>query len=304
MAFTAKDVQALREKTGCGMMDCKKALTQADGDVDKAIEILREKGLAAVAKKAGRIASEGVVACFSDATATAVVEINSETDFVAKNADFQTFCTNVAKTVVAANPADMPALMAAKCVGADFTVEEVLREKVLTIGENLSIRRFYRTEKPAVTYIHGGGRIGVVVELETEAAISGKLEEMGKDVCMQIAAMNPQYLDKTTVEASVIENEKNILIAQIKNDPKMANKPDNIIEKMVGGRIGKFYENNCLMQQAFVKDGNISVEQYVANVAKELGTAIKVVNFTRFEKGEGLEKRQDDFAAEVASMTK
>ena len=304
MAFTAKDVQALREQTGCGMMDCKKALTQADGDMEKAIEILREKGLAAVAKKAGRIASEGVVACFGNETATAVVEVNSETDFVAKNADFQAFCANVAETVVEANPADMAALMAAKCVGSEFTVEEVLREKVLTIGENLNIRRFYRTEKPAVTYIHGGGKIGVVVELETEAKIEGALETMGKDVCMQIAAMNPQYLSKETVDAAVIESEKNILIAQIKNDPKNAKKPDNIIEKMVLGRIGKFYENNCLLQQAFVKNGDMTVEQYVASVAKELGVEVKVSAFTRFEKGEGLAKREDDFAAEVASMTK
>jgi len=304
MAFTAKDVQALREQTGCGMMDCKKALTQADGDMEKAIEILREKGLAAVAKKAGRIASEGVVACYGDETATAMVEVNSETDFVAKNADFQAFCANVAKTVVEANPADMAALMAAKCVGSEFTVEEVLREKVLTIGENLNIRRFFRTANPAVTYIHGGGKIGVVVELETEAKVEGALVTMGKNVCMQIAAMNPQYLSKETVDAAVIESEKNILIAQIKNDPKNANKPDNIVEKMVLGRIGKFYENNCLLQQAFVKNGDMTVEQYVASVAKEIGAAVKVAAFTRFEKGEGLAKREDDFAAEVASMTK
>ncbi len=304
MAFTAKDVQALREQTGCGMMDCKKALTQADGDMEKAIEILREKGLAAVAKKAGRIASEGVVACYGDETATAMVEVNSETDFVAKNADFQAFCANVAKTVVEANPADMAALMAAKCVGTEFTVEEVLREKVLTIGENLNIRRFFRTANPAVTYIHGGGKIGVVVELETEAKVEDALETMGKDVCMQIAAMNPQYLSKETVDAAVIESEKNILIAQIKNDPKNANKPDNIVEKMVMGRIGKFYENNCLLQQAFVKNGDMTVEQYVESVAKEIGAQVKVSAFTRFEKGEGLAKREDDFAAEVASMTK
>ena len=304
MAVTAKMVKELRDMTGAGMMDCKKALVEAEEDMDKAVQVLKEKGLAKAAKKAGRIASEGVVACYSDDNATAMVEVNSETDFVAKNADFQTFCANVAKTAADVNPADMPALMAAKCAGGEFTVEEVLREKVLTIGENLSVRRFYRTDKPAVTYIHGGGRIGVVVELETEAKIEGKLLEMGKDVCMQIAAMNPQYLSKETVDASVIESEKNILIAQIKNDPKMANKPDAIIEKMVGGRIGKFYENNCLMQQAFVKDGNMSVEKYIASVAAEIGTSVKVVNFTRFEKGEGLEKRQDDFAAEVASMTK
>ena len=302
MAFTAKDVQALREQTGCGMMDCKKALTQADGDMEKAIEILREKGLAAVAKKAGRIASEGVVACYGDETATAMVEVNSETDFVAKNADFQAFCANVAKTVVEANPADMAALMAAKCVGSEFTVEEVLREKVLTIGENLNIRRFFRTANPAVTYIHGGGKIGVVVELETEAKVEGALETMGKDVCMQIAAMNPQYLSKETVDAAVIESEKNILIAQIKNDPKNANKPDNIVEKMVLGRIGKFYENNCLLQQSFVKNGDMTVEQYVASVAKETGATVKVAAFTRFEKGEGLQKKEDNFAAEVAAM--
>ena len=307
MAFTAKDVVALREKTGVGMMDCKKALTETDGDMEKAIDILREKGLAAAAKKSSRIAAEGLVYAYVDDAKKVgvVVEVNSETDFVAKNADFQAFVKTVAEVVADKAPADVAALLEMAFPGAG-TVAEVLREKVLVIGENLSIRRFVRYEGDCVAYIHGGGRIGVLVRFEADAAASGSeaLVECGKDVAMQIAAMNATYLDKSCVPAEDIEKEKEILIAQIKNDPKNASKPEAIIHKMVEGRIGKFYENNCLLQQAFVKDGSMNVEQYIASKAKEAGGTMKLVEYARFEKGEGLQKRVDDFAAEVASMVK
>lgn len=303
MAFTAKDVQTLRERTGVGMMDCKKALAETDGDMDKAIDILREKGLAAAAKKAGRIAAEGLVyACVDeDKKVGVVVEVNSETDFAAKSDKFQEFIALVARVIIDENPADVEDLLTKPCEG--LTVADALRERVLVIGENLSIRRFTRYEGNCVAYIHGGGRIGVLLSYET-ANDAEALKECGKDVAMQIAALNPLYLDKSVVPAADVEHEKEVLIAQIKNDPKMASKPDQIIEKMVGGRIGKFYEQNCLMQQAFVKDGNVTVEQYVANTAKDAGTDMKVVAYARFEKGEGLQKREDDFASEVANMVK
>lgn len=307
MAFTAKDVVALREKTGVGMMDCKKALTETDGDMEKAIDILREKGLAAAAKKSGRIAAEGMVYAYVDDAKKVgvVVEVNSETDFVAKNADFQAFVKTVAEVIADKAPADVAALLEMPFPGAG-TVADALREKVLVIGENLNIRRFARYEGDCVAYIHGGGRIGVLVRFEADAAASGSeaLVECGKDVAMQIAAMNATYLDKSCVPAEDIEKEKEILIAQIKNDPKNASKPEAIVHKMVEGRIGKFYENNCLLQQAFVKDGNMNVEQYIASKAKEAGGTMKLVEYARFEKGEGMQKREDDFAAEVASMVK
>ncbi len=303
MAFTAKDVQTLRERTGVGMMDCKKALAATDGDMEKAIDILREKGLAAAAKKAARIAAEGLVyACVDeDKKIGVVLEINSETDFAAKSDKFQALIARIAKVVIDENPADVEDLLTKPCDG--LTVADVMREHVLVIGENLNIRRFSRYEGNCVAYVHGGGRIGVLVNYET-AADNDALKECGKDVAMQIAALNPAYLDKDVVPAADIEHEKEVLIAQIKNDPKMANKPDQIIEKMVVGRIGKFYENNCLMQQAFVKDGDVTVEKYVENTAKAAGTDMKVTAFVRFEKGEGLQKREDDFASEVAGMVK
>ena len=307
MAITAAQVKELREMTGAGMMDCKKALAATDGDMEKAIDILREKGLAAAAKKSSRIAAEGLVYAYVDDAKKVgvVVEVNSETDFVAKNADFQAFVKTVAEVVADKAPADVAALLEMPFPGAG-TVAEVLREKVLVIGENLSIRRFVRYEGDCVAYIHGGGRIGVLVRFEADAAASGSeaLVECGKDVAMQIAALNATYLDKSCVPAEDIEKEKEILIAQIKNDPKNASKPEAIIHKMVEGRIGKFYENNCLLQQAFVKDGSMNVEQYIASKAKEAGGTMKLVEYARFEKGEGLQKREDDFAAEVASMVK
>ena len=273
--------------------------------MEKAIELLREKGLAAQAKKSGRIAAEGIVYTYVDEAKKVgvVIEVNAETDFVAKNESFQSFVASCAKAVAEQNPATVEELMACKA-DDQFTVEEALREKILTIGENMKIRRFARYEGEVVTYSHGGGRIGVLVRFETENVPADVLSECGKDVAMQIAALNPLYLDKTTVPAEALEKEKEILMAQIQNDPKNAKKPQNIIEKMVTGRIGKFYENNCLMQQAFVKNGDLSVEQYVAEEAKKAGGTMKVAEFVRFEKGEGLEKRNDDFASEVANMIK
>lgn len=308
MAFTAKDVAALRQTTGCGMMDCKKALTECDGDMDKAVEKLREKGLAAAEKKAGRIAAEGIAysKVNADNTVGVVIEVNSETDFVAKNSDFQVFVEQIADTVIAENPSDVDDLLTKTLVGSNDSVEEVLREKILKIGENMKIRRFTRYEGAVVSYIHAGGRIGVLVKIEADDAVKNNagFVEMGKDVAMQIAALNPLYLDKASVPASVIEKEKEILIAQIKNDPKNANKPEQIVEKMVVGRINKYYENNCLLQQSFVKDGNVTVAQFVEAQAKEFGGNATVVDFVRYEKGEGLAKKEDNFADEVANMVK
>lgn len=304
MAFTAKDVQTLREKTGVGMMDCKKALVEADGDMDKAIDILREKGLASAAKKASRVAAEGVVAAYSDATAGALVEINCETDFVAKGEPFINLANKVAKTVVEAKPADVGALLAAKVSGSDKTVDEEIQEVFLALRENMKVRRFALVEGHTATYIHAGGTVGVIVSFDTDDATAAKPEfnVMGKDVAMQVAAMSPSYLDEASVPAEVIGKEKAILIAQMKEDPKMANKPEQVLAKIVEGKIGKYYKENCLVEQAFVKDGDLSVAKYVANVAKELGADIKITGFTRFAKGEGIEKKEENFAAEIASM--
>ena len=266
MAFTAQDVKTLREKTGCGMMDCKKALTQADGNMDAAIDILREQGLAKQAKKASRIAAEGVAyaATNADATVGVVVEINSETDFVAKNDDFMSFVKTVADTIIEKNPADVDALLAEKAADSDMTVAELLQEKVLTIGENIKIRRFARYEGAVATYIHAGGKIGVMVNFETDVAGKEGFAEYGKDIAMQIAAVNPSYLQKSDVPDEVIEHEKAIMTEQVINEGK----PEAIAQKIVLGKIGKYYEENCLVNQAFVKDNKMTVEQYTAKVAK------------------------------------
>lgn len=302
MAFTAKDVQTLRERTGCGMMDCKKALTEADGNMDKAIELLREKGLAAVAKKSGRIAAEGLVYGVVDADKKvgALIEVNSETDFVAKNQDFIDFVELCAKTVIEENPADVDALMNVNAYGCSETVAAVLQEKVLTIGENLKIRRFVRMEGDLITYTHGNGRIGVICKFTTDVAGKDGFGDYAKDIAMQIAAANPQYLDKAAVPADTIEKEKEILTAQALNEGK----PANIAEKMVMGRINKYYKEVCLVEQPFVKDGDLSIAKYTEQTAKNLGGSIVIDGFARFEKGEGLEKRNDNFADEVANMVK
>lgn len=304
MAFTAKDVQQLRERTSCGMMDCKKALTESGGDMDKAIELLREKGLAKQAKKADRVAAEGVVyACVENGTGV-VIEVNSETDFVAKNEQFMDFVKSCAKTVAKNKPVDVDALLKLPAEGMEGTVEEALRDKVLTIGENIKIRRFVYTEEPAVTYVHGGGRIGVLVTFETDCAGKEGFETCGKDVAMQVAAINPLYVDEAAVPADVVEKEKEIIRVQISTDEKTKNKPAQVVEKMVSGKIGKYFKENCLVEQPFVKNNDLTVGQYVAETAKTLGGSIKVKSFVRFEKGEGLEKREDNFAEEVAGMMK
>ena len=304
MAFTAQDVKALREMTGVGMMDCKKALQATDGDMDKAVDWLREKGLAAAQKKAGRIAAEGVAYADVFNGVGVVVEVNAETDFVAKNDKFIDFVKGVAAVVANEKPADLEALMAAP-YGDGKTVVEMQQEMVLVIGENISVRRFkFYEEGVNIPYIHAGGKIGVIVNMELDGVAADAVVELGKDIAMQIAAMRPSFLDKSEVDNSTLDKEREILTAQAKQDPKNAGKPDNIIEKMVMGRIGKYYEENCLLQQAFVKENKISVEKHVAEVAKQLGGKIVVKSFTRFEKGEGIEKKQDNFAEEVASMVK
>lgn len=307
MAFTAQDVKDLREKTGCGMMDCKKALTASDGDVEKAIEFLREKGLAAAAKKSGRVAAEGVVCTMVDyeKKVGVVIEVNSETDFVGKNADFISFVEACAKTVIDENPADVEALMNCKLAGTDVTVDAALKDKILTIGENLKIRRFTRYEGNVVSYTHGGGRIGVLVKFELDGVAADKdFETFGKDIAMQIAAVSPSYICPMCVPADEVAKEKEIVLAQMANDPKTANKPDAIKEKMAIGKLGKFYKEACLVDQAFIKDGGMDVKKYVADTAKALGGDIKIAAFTHFTKGEGLEKRNEDFAAEVAAAIK
>ena len=302
MAFTAKDVKTLRDKTGCGMMDCKKALTEAQGDMALAVDFLREQGLAKAEKKSGRIAAEGIAyACTNaDNTVGAVIEINTETDFVAKNADFQAFVNTCALTVIEQNPADVEALLQCVPTGEELTVEKLLQEKILTIGENIVIRRFMRYDDTVVTYIHAAGRIGVMIKFDTDVEVTDKFISFGRDIAMQVAAVNPSFLNKESVTDDVLEHEKKILTEQVMNEGK----PAQIAEKIVMGKIGKFYKENCLLEQAFVKQADISVLQYVNNTAKEFGGSIKVVDFVRFEKGEGLEKREDNFAEEVASMVK
>ncbi|MCQ2354410.1 MAG: translation elongation factor Ts [Clostridia bacterium] len=301
MAFTAADVKKLREMTNVGMMDCKKALAENDGDMDKAVEWLREKGLAKAAKKAGRIAAEGMAYAVVENGIGAVVEVNCETDFCAKSELFVPFVKDIAKVVLDNDPADVEALKACKYPGSDLTVAEILPEKVMSIGENLQIRRFARFgENTSVAYVHAAGKIGVLVNLAVEGGIDATV--IGKDVAMQIAALNPRFWDKSDVTDEVIEEEKKILVAQMDNDPKMASKPAEVKEKIAAGKLNKFYEENCLLQQAFVKDGSVSVEQYIASSAKALGGSVKFLNAVRFEKGEGIEKKVEDFAAEVAAQ--
>lgn len=304
MAFTAADVKNLREKTGCGMMDCKKALTESNGDMDKAVDFLREKGLAAATKKAGRVAAEGVAyACTNEeGNIGVVIEVNAETDFVAKNAGFISFVEICAKTVIEKGPKTVEELMLCKAYGTEQTVEELVREKILTIGENIKVRRFERFEGVVATYIHAAGRIGVMVKFETteEIASTDEFKNFAKDIAMQVAAVNPGYLNSESIPADVLEHEKKILTEQVMNEGKHA----NIAEKIVMGKIGKFYKENCLIDQVFVKNSDLSVAGYVNETAKKLGGSIKILGFVRFEKGEGIDKKEDNFADEVASMIK
>lgn len=303
--ITAKDVAELRKQTGVGMMDCKKALVEADGDTEKAILILREKGLATQAKKAGRSASEGIVTAVVKDGVGVVVEVNSETDFVAQNDEFKAFVDTVANTIIESNPADIDALLATKASESDMTVKELYDELFLKIRENMSIRRFVRFEGILVPYVHGGGSIGVMVKLDTDiASDNAEMLTAGKNCALQIAAMNPKYLDEASVPESAIEEEKNIMLVQMNDDPKMASKPEQVKAKIIDGKIGKFYKENCLLDQTFVKDDKVSVKQYLDSVAKAQGGKLTVSEFVRYERGEGIEKKKDNFADEVASMIK
>ena len=304
MAITAADVKNLREMTGVGMMDCKKALAATDGDMDKAVEWLREKGLAAAQKKAGRIAAEGVAYAAVIDGVGVCVEVNAESDFVAKNDVFVDYVHQIAAVVAKDGPADLDALMACQYPGSDLTVKEAQNEKVLVIGENINVRRFERfASGVSVPYVHMGGKIGVIVNLTTDLPAE-KVETVGKDVAMQIAALNPRFWDKSQVSQDVLDEEKKIMMAQMSNDPSMANKPEQVRERIVMGKLGKFYAENCLLQQEFVKDNSVTVEKYIAASAKALGGSIAFAGAVRFEKGEGIEKRQDDLAAEVAKLVK
>ena len=303
MAISAKDVMELRKQTDCGMMECKKALTEADGNFEKAIEILRERGLATAAKKASRVAAEGMV--YADycpkCKVGVVIEVNAETDFVAKNDKFVDFVKEATKVIMKQNPADVEALMACKTEAGE-TVDEALKSLILVIKENIKVRRFTRYEGVCSAYVHGGGTHGILVNFETTNGIEAKDEfaAYGKDVAMQIAALNTPYLNESEVPAEIIEHEKEVMRQQVINEGK----PEQIADKIVMGKIGKFYKENCLLDQEFVKDNKINIKQYTQNTAKELGGSIEIKRFVRFEKGEGIEKRQDDFAAEVASMVK
>ncbi len=301
MAFTAQDVKKLREMTNCGMMDCKKALTETDGDMDKAVEYLREKGLATAAKKAGRIAAEGIVKAYVTGNVGVLVEVNSATSPAAKNEDFQNFVQNIAEVVATENPADVEALKEMKM--GNQTVGEALTEKIATIGENMNIRRFARIETAGAltTYTHAAGKIGVLIE--ADAPNNDEVMECLKNVAMQIAALNPKYLSDADVSEEYKNHEKEILIAQLKNDPKNASKPDNIIEKMITGRLAKELKEICLLGQEYVKAENKeTVAQYVEAVGKKIGAAVTLKQFVRFETGEGLEKKDENFADEVAKM--
>ena len=301
--ITAKDVAALRAKTGIGMMECKKALVEADGDMEAAIKLLREKGeLKAESKMATRIAADGLVDVLVDGNKTAIVEVNTETDFVAKNEMFKTFVKNLLKVIIDTNPANVEALMAADYEGV--TVEAKLKELIFQIGEKITVRRFAVVEGVTSTYIHGMGSIGVIVKFNTDCADKEGFAEFAKNIALQVGAYPTPYLDRTCVPAEVVENEKAIIKAQLANDEKMANKPEKVIEGIIMGKIGKFYDNNCLVDMEYIKaEDHEKVSKYVANTAKALGGSIEIASFVRFEKGEGIEKKQDDLAAEVAKLT-
>ena len=302
--ISAQMVGDLKKKTGAGLMDCKRALVESNGDVEAAVKILREKGLAAAAKKADRIAADGLVSILKDGNTTAMVEVNSETDFVAKNATFVEFVQGILRTIVTLKPATLEELGTCKFDGTDYTVDETVKDKIFTIGEKISVRRFAILEGITSTYVHGNGAIGVIVKFDVDAAVAAgeKFTEFAKNIALQAGAYATPYLDRDSVPASVIAEEKEVVIAQIKNDPKNANKPEAILDKMATGKLGKFYEENCLVEKEYIKDDNMKVSQYIASVAKELGTEIKITAFERFEKGEGIQKREDNLGDEVAKM--
>ncbi len=297
--ISAKDVAALRAKTGCGMMECKKALVEAEGNIDEAVKVLRERGLAGAAKKADRIAAEGIVKIMQKGDLAAMIEVNSESDFVAKNEKFQAFVDQLLETILANKPADVDALMA--CTLGDQSVEAALKEQIFVIGEKLTIRRFVIVEGAVSTYVHGGGSTGVIVKFDLDgvAADDAAFVECAHNVALQAAAMNATYANKSDVPQSALDEEKEVLLNQMANDPNLASKPDKVKEGIVMGKLGKFYENNCLAEQAYVKDDSMSVAKYIASVNK----GIKIASFVKYEKGEGLQKREDNLAEEVAKLT-
>ena len=301
--ISAKDVAELRKQTGIGMMECKKALVESDGDFEAAIKLLREKGeLKAASKIANRIAADGIVTIMKEGDYTAMIEVNSETDFVAKNESFQEFVKNLLKTILANKPANVEELMAAQYVEGGVTVDEKLKEEIFKIGEKLSIRRFALVEGLPATYIHGAGSIGVIVKFDTDCGDKDGFADFAKNIALQIGAYPTPYLTRNDVPASVIESEKAIIKVQLANDPKMANKPEKVLDGIIMGKLGKFYEANCLVDMAYVKEDDMTVAQYVAKTAKELGGNITIASFSRFEKGEGIEKKEEDFAAEIEKL--
>ena len=301
--ITAKDVAELRAKTGAGMMDCKKALVEADGNMEEAVKILREKGLSAAAKKQDRIAADGLVDILKDGNTTAMIEVNTETDFVAKNDLFKEFVKNTLAVIIKERPASVEAL--AECKYDDsMTVNEKLQELIFIIKEKITIRRFEIFEGVTSTYIHGLGSIGVIVKFDTDCANKDGFAEFAKNIALQVAAMSCQYVAKEDVPASVMEEEKEILLKQMEQDPKVAGKPANVLEGIIKGKLGKFYDTNCLLEQAYVKEDSMKVSKYVAETAKALGADIKVTAFCRYDKGEGLQKREENFAEEIANMVK
>ena len=301
--ITAKDVAALRAKTGIGMMECKKALVEANGDIDAAIKILREKGeLKAESKMATRIAADGIVDILKDGNKTAIIEVNTETDFVAKNDTFKAFVKNLLKCIIDTNPADVEALLASEYEGT--TVDAKLKELIFQIGEKITVRRFSVVEGVTSTYIHGMGSIGVIVNFDTDCADNADFAEFAKNIALQVGAYPTPYLDKASVPASVLESEKEIIKSQLANDPKMAGKPEKVLDGIVMGKLGKFYDNNCLLEMEYVKsDDHEKVSKYVENTAKDFGGKITVKGFVRFEKGEGIQKREENFADEIAKLT-
>ncbi|MEG0291384.1 MAG: translation elongation factor Ts [Anaerovoracaceae bacterium] len=300
MAVTAQMVKELREITGAGMMDCKKVLVETDGDIEKGIELLREKGLAKAAKKAGRVAAQGLVrlAFSADGKKAAIIEVNSETDFVAKNDDFINFVEGLANLALESDVADLEAFMALSF--GEGTVQDSLNNKIATIGENMNIRRFEKFEEPGVVYggyVHGNGTIGVIVGIKTDATVE-EIQVVGKDVAMQVASMNPQFLDESSVDPAYIAHEREILTQQVLNEGK---KPE-MVDRIVDGKIKKEIKEVCLVEQKFVKNGDVTVKQYVAEAGAAIGKDMEVASMLRYEVGEGIEKVEEDFAAEVAAQ--
>jgi elongation factor Ts len=296
-------VGGLRAKTGAGMMDCKKALTEADGDIEQAIDLLRKKGLSAAAKKSGRIAAEGMIAAAGSGNKGALVEVNSETDFVAKNDAFQAFANGVAGVVLGQAPADVEALKKLDFPGTDRNVGEELNHQISTIGENMNVRRFVCLESNAgvtASYIHGAGKIGVLVQLDSDKADDSRIAETARMLAMHVAAASPQYLSRNDVPADVVEREKDIMRAKAIE----SGKPENIVEKIIEGQINKFFGESCLLEQVYVIDTDQKVGKVIESLAKEIGGQVTLAAYARFQLGEGLEKKEEDFASEVASMTK